>query len=171
MKRFLLLPLVYDAVGFCIERHANVRLSAHLCRGVELLQPVTVRTIPGQFTYNLLPPSPRHTCPGLSGGKGGRGWGGTGGWGWESKWQAVSRPPLTCSLPWLVDFIVGRCLLSDCRQVLSSNHPCVLSLVIHILKREYRYVHIVQELCKSRGGRPGLSALTSLLVSVDVKNY
>ena len=30
---------------------------------------------------------------------------------------------------------------------------------------------IVQELCKSRGGRPGLSVLTSLLVSVDVKNY
>ena len=30
---------------------------------------------------------------------------------------------------------------------------------------------IVQEMCESRGGRPGLSVLTSLLVSVDVKNY
>ena len=30
---------------------------------------------------------------------------------------------------------------------------------------------IVQELCESRGGRPGLSVLTSLLASVDVKNY
>ena len=30
---------------------------------------------------------------------------------------------------------------------------------------------IVQELCESRGGRPGLSVLTILLVSVDVKNY
>ena len=30
-------------------------------------------------------------------------------------------------------------------------------------------VFIVQELCESRGGRPGLSVLTSLLVSVDVK--
>ena len=30
---------------------------------------------------------------------------------------------------------------------------------------------IVQELCESRGGRPGLSVLTSLLVSVDIKNY
>ena len=29
----------------------------------------------------------------------------------------------------------------------------------------------VQELCESRGGRPGLSVLTSLLVSVDVNNY
>ena len=30
---------------------------------------------------------------------------------------------------------------------------------------------IVQELCESRGGRPGLSVLTSLTVSVDVKQY
>ena len=30
---------------------------------------------------------------------------------------------------------------------------------------------IVQELCESRGGRPGLSVLTSLLVFVDVKQY
>ena len=29
----------------------------------------------------------------------------------------------------------------------------------------------VQGLCESRGDRPGLSVLTSLLVSVDVKNY
>ena len=31
--------------------------------------------------------------------------------------------------------------------------------------------HIVQELCENRGGRPGLSVLTNLLVSVDVKLY
>ena len=30
---------------------------------------------------------------------------------------------------------------------------------------------IVQELRESRGGRPGLSVLTSFLVSVDVKIY
>ena len=30
---------------------------------------------------------------------------------------------------------------------------------------------IVQERCESRGGRPGLAVLTSLLVSMDVKNY
>ena len=35
----------------------------------------------------------------------------------------------------------------------------------------YIYIIIVQELCESRGGRPGLSVLMSLLVSVDVKNY
>ena len=34
-----------------------------------------------------------------------------------------------------------------------------------------RLCFIVQELCESRGGRPGLSVLTSLLVSVDVKLY
>ena len=32
-------------------------------------------------------------------------------------------------------------------------------------------INIVQELCESRGGRPGLSVLTSFLVSVDVKIY
>ena len=32
-------------------------------------------------------------------------------------------------------------------------------------------IFIVQELCDSRGGRPGLPVLTSLLVSVDVKIY
>ena len=32
-------------------------------------------------------------------------------------------------------------------------------------------VVIVQELCESRDGRPGLSVLTSLLVSMDVKLY
>ena len=31
--------------------------------------------------------------------------------------------------------------------------------------------HIVQEPCESRGGRPGLSVLMSILVSVDVKIY
>ena len=30
---------------------------------------------------------------------------------------------------------------------------------------------IAQEMCESRGGRPELSVLTSLLVSVDVKYY
>ena len=29
----------------------------------------------------------------------------------------------------------------------------------------------VQELCESQGGRPGLSVLTSLTVSVDVKQH
>ena len=44
----------------------------------------------------------------------------------------------------------------DIKHQLNNNNQCRL---------------IVQELCESRGGRPGLSVLTSLLVSVDVKNY
>ena len=39
------------------------------------------------------------------------------------------------------------------------------------LQRQRTKGFIVQELCESRGGRPGLSVLTSLLVSVDVKIY
>ena len=38
-------------------------------------------------------------------------------------------------------------------------------------KREERGGNIVQELRESRGGRPGLSVLTSLIISVDVKLY
>ena len=38
-------------------------------------------------------------------------------------------------------------------------------------KEEKKEEDIVQELCESRGGLPGLSVLTSLLVSVDVKQY
>ena len=36
---------------------------------------------------------------------------------------------------------------------------------------DYILYFIVQELCESRGGRPGMSVLTSVLVSVDVKLY
>ena len=38
-----------------------------------------------------------------------------------------------------------------------------------MLKRECPFFIRVQELCESRGGRLGLSVLTSLAVSVDVK--
>ena len=38
-------------------------------------------------------------------------------------------------------------------------------------RTEPRIHVIVQELCESRGGRPGLSVLTRLLVFVDVKLY
>ena len=43
----------------------------------------------------------------------------------------------------------------------------ILAINLHTHTRTF----IVQELCESRGGRPGLSVLTSLLVSVDVKLY
>ena len=55
----------------------------------------------------------------------------------------------------------------DCSERVFSLRPvppCHLCVRVIILC-------IVQELCESRGGRPGLSVLTSLLVSVDVKIY
>ena len=57
------------------------------------------------------------------------------------------------------------CLLSflDWVGVLWPQLSKVLKLV------RWANASIVQELCESRGGRPGLSVLTSLLVSVDVK--
>ena len=39
------------------------------------------------------------------------------------------------------------------------------------MKETIDIISIVQELCESRDGRPGLSVLTSLLASVDVKMY
>ena len=46
-------------------------------------------------------------------------------------------------------------------------HP----LHIHIQLTGGRGEFIVHEPCESRGGRPELPVLTSLLVAVDVKNY
>ena len=61
------------------------------------------------------------------------------------------RPVFMCSSQWKAySFLVGWC----------TNKSYVIATSV-----------IVQELCESRGGRPGLSVLTSLLVSVDVKNY
>ena len=49
--------------------------------------------------------------------------------------------------------------------------PVALSSESTKLRSSHFLELIVQELCESRGGRPGLSVQTSLLVSVDVKNY
>ena len=46
-----------------------------------------------------------------------------------------------------------------------------VSVLFNLLRVRGHAPGIVQELCESRGGRPGLSVLTSLLVSVDVKQY
>ena len=50
-----------------------------------------------------------------------------------------------------------------------SAHPQAAARLLLSALRQGR--HIVEELCESRGGRPGLSVLTSLPVSVDVKIY
>ena len=61
-------------------------------------------------------------------------------------------------------------------QVTETVHAVVLTGSLTLLQNVNSAVgthagSIVQELCESRGGRLGLSVLTSLLVSVDVKLY
>ena len=48
--------------------------------------------------------------------------------------------------------------------------PVARAVLLSMRERD-DFGDIVQELCESRGGCPGLSVLTSLLVSVDVKIY
>ena len=59
-------------------------------------------------------------------------------------------------------------------SVLKSVAPSLISLMVCVDVTEAPCLLtsvelIVQELCESRGGRPGLSVLTSRMVSVDVK--
>ena len=57
---------------------------------------------------------------------------------------------------------------------ITGEHSAVSGIIIwykSVVLSLTDLVVIVQELCESRGGRPGLSVLTSLLVSVDVKLY
>ena len=52
--------------------------------------------------------------------------------------------------------------------------PSLISLMVSVDVKHHVCFSpwfIVRGLCESRGGRPGLSVLTSFLVSVDVKNY
>ena len=54
-------------------------------------------------------------------------------------------------------------------------YACLIQYARHVdlyrsIARQEQVTYF-QELCESRGGRPGLSVLTSLLVSVDVKLY
>ena len=52
------------------------------------------------------------------------------------------------------------------------THPTALTnIALYNFWAVFCFETIVQELCESRGGRPGLFVLTSLLISVDVKIY
>ena len=53
----------------------------------------------------------------------------------------------------------------------TTHHARSIDLTGLKARQKTYALRIVQELCESRGGRPRLSVLTSLLVSVDVKNY
>ena len=52
-----------------------------------------------------------------------------------------------------------------------QGSPSVHTVSVDVKQHSTSVCVIAQELCESRGGRPGLSVLTSLLVSVDVKIY
>ena len=57
------------------------------------------------------------------------------------------------------------------RTLPASDWPVLRGGIKDMFAVPARFLYIVQELCESRGGRSGLSVLTSLLVSVDVKIY
>ena len=60
----------------------------------------------------------------------------------------------------------------SCVKMGSNGNHFIVSLIVRDkVTTTVSTLSIVQELCESRGGRPGLSVLTSLLVSVDVKIY
>ena len=69
--------------------------------------------------------------------------------------------------------IIQKSELRSCvKVVMASRAPVPNKPTVSVdVKQHSTFRNIVQELCESRGGRPGLSVLTSLLVSVDVKNY
>ena len=85
------------------------------------------------------------------------------------KW--LSSPPIFMQVILVVTVYSDRYIIS-----LSSHlppfSPSLISLMVSVDVKHHVYlltsIMIVQELCESRGGRPGL---TSLLVSVDVKIY
>ena len=60
---------------------------------------------------------------------------------------------------------------TSCGRVGGIHSACHPKKRGNIIISLYTSFNIVQELWESRGGRPGLSVLTSLLVSVDVKIY
>ena len=67
----------------------------------------------------------------------------------------------------------GKCCVqwNKVSNILGENRPYHERNFLYIRQTIRAGWVIVQELCESRGGRPGLSVLTSLLVSVDVKIY
>ena len=59
---------------------------------------------------------------------------------------------------------IQLCISNKTSKVLILCRLVCWSAGLHIISR-------VQELCESRGGRPGLSVLMSITVSVDVKQH
>ena len=67
-----------------------------------------------------------------------------------------------------VDTRFSFCAVACLSLLVSFSLFCMFMFYIYV----YVYGSVrVQELCESQGGRPGLSVLTSLTVSVDVKQH
>ena len=87
---------------------------------------------------------------------------------WESRWTSWAVRPNEPS------GFRGRKDLLNRDLALVTTCPWYVNWhlrTLSITSSSSSLAFIVQELCESRGGRPGLSVLTSLLVSVDVKIY
>ena len=84
----------------------------------------------------------------------------------KCRWQVTAKHAYTLRVWNFIEpcFGIGHNLSLICQMTSEDiKHQLIIIIIIP--------TYIVQELCESRGGRPGLSVLTSLLVSVDVKNY
>ena len=89
---------------------------------------------------------------------------------WESRWTSWAVRPNEPS-----GFRGRKELFEPCFGI-GHNLSLICQLTSEDIKQHFTTTTpppIVQELCEteSQGGRPGLSVLNSLLVSVDLKNY
>ena len=98
----------------------------------------------------------------------------------ESVWPVALQRPQgvlchTSQSSWSLSLGFGQLVLCQTGQFpcwslsFGFGQGALISLTRSV--KEYIVRLIVQELCESRGGRPRLSVLTSLLVLVDVKIY
>ena len=75
--------------------------------------------------------------------------------------------PILQRIQYKINILCHNCITCTASSYLC--HRLQLYTPAHTLLSFWYQTFIVQELCESRGGRPGLSVLTSLMISVDVK--
>ena len=85
---------------------------------------------------------------------------------------------LVVLLPYLLVVCLTECIHGLCASGAVNTHVLVWKYLFSLFKFsciKFRlFIHActkVEELCESRGGRPGLFVLMSLTVSVDVKQH
>ena len=75
--------------------------------------------------------------------------------------------PILQRIQYKINILCHNCITCTASSYLC--HRLHLYTPAHTLLSFWYQTFIVQELCESRGGRPGLSVLTSLMISMDVK--